>query len=92
MIEEQAPVSWVGQRVSVALHREPAPEGALRVSSLVQTSFPQGRLQSVNEFGVTLILLSWQLGPEGGRGPQPMFYPWTSIRSMRLAESNEPVG
>lgn len=88
-MEEQAPVSWVGQKVSVSLHRQPATEGALRVAGSVQANFPRGRLQSVNEFGVTLV--SGQFGPEGERSEQTTFYPWTSIRSIRLAEGNEPV-
>lgn len=89
MAEEQAPVSWLGRKVTVTLTREPMPEGQKRVVGLPRANFPNGELRGVNEFGVTLFIR--QPGPQGERIEQTTFYPWTSIRSIRLTEENEPV-
>lgn len=69
MARETAPEAWIGRRVAVTLNVRNPDEF-------------RGRLEEVNDRGVTLII-----GP-GSPKEAVAFYPWGSIRRLRLDEEN----
>ena len=88
-MEEQAPRSWVGQRVEM---------GLLEAERLDEYNLPQGlteqyrdgMLEAVNDLGIVAslsIVASLDLGPEDEEKPTSTFYPWSAVLWLRL-----PVG
>ena len=85
MAEEQIPQAWVGEDVVVY--------------GLGQATY--GRLEGIGEFGLVLrhsTYISWGTGESNEIGePEweseyrfiPSFYPWHSVRSLRLQEEEE---
>lgn len=67
MAREPVPEAWTGRRVAVTLNVRNPDEF-------------RGRLEQVNDRGVTLII-----GP-GSQKEAATFYPWGSIRRLRLCE------
>ena len=88
-MEEQAPRSWVGQRVEM---------GLLEAERLDEYNLPHGlteqyrdgMLEAVNDLGIVAslsIVASLDLGPEDEEKPTSTFYPWSAVLWLRL-----PVG
>jgi len=72
---DEAPVSWVGQNVTLTIRDALDPNPAVSRSSPFDTK--SGRLVHVNELGVTLETAS------GLR-----FYPWSSVRQLALVQAS----
>jgi hypothetical protein len=79
-----SPEEWVGRPVAVQLAREPEPAGAIPNP---RAAFPtlRGWLEGISEYGLMLR----QESPEGARKENIAFYPWTQVRSVRLADPDE---
>lgn len=88
-MEEQAPRSWVGQRVEM---------GLLEAERLDEYNLPHGlteqyrdgMLEAVNDLGIVAslsIVASLDLAPEDEEKPTSTFYPWSAVLWLRL-----PVG
>lgn len=65
LAKDPTPEAWIGRGVAVTLNVRTPDEFT-------------GRLEEVNDRGVTLVL-----GP-GSEGETVVFYPWGSIRRLRL--------
>ena len=72
---DEAPVSWVGQNVTLTIRDALDPNPGVSRSSPFDTT--SGRLVQVNELGVTLEIAS------GLR-----FYPWSSVRQLALVQAS----
>ncbi len=75
MGSDEAPVSWVGQNVTLTIRDALDPNPGFSRSSPFDTR--SGRLANVNELGVTL---------ETASGFQ--FYPWSSVRQLVLVQTS----
>jgi len=80
-----SPEEWVGRPVSVQLAREPEPAGALSSPHAAISNLQHGWLEGISDYG----LLLRRERPEGARVENVIFYPWTQVRSVRLADPEE---
>jgi hypothetical protein len=81
--ENRVPHSWVGQQVE-ALIIHATYSGQFGLPTGLTASYTIGTLEAVNELG---MLASLVFDPEDEEEePVSMFYPWSAVLWLRLAE------
>jgi hypothetical protein len=81
--ENRVPNSWVGQQVE-ALIIHPTHTSPYGVPTGLSATYHSGTLEAVNELGMVASLV---FDPEDEEeGPVSMFYPWSAVLGLRLAE------